>query len=102
MAKITLQEVSGNIEEEDDLELRREQICDLIKKLEVSIDHTKDQMLDEEKPLEEIALWSSAQAQELKDFRQLRTYLKNRIEAKGRDLMERELKKEIEKQKAIN
>ena len=101
LAKITLREISGNVEE-DDLELRHEQICDLIKKLEISIDRTKDHMLDEEKTLEEISGWSSSQGQELGEFRSLRTDLKKRLAAKERDILQMEMKKEIEKQKAIN
>ena len=101
LAKITLREISGNIQE-DDLDLRHEQICDLIKKLEISIDRTKDHMLDEEKTLEEISGWSSSQGQQLVEFRNLRADLKKRLAAKERDILQMEMKKEIEKQKAIN
>ena len=101
LAKIILREISGNIQE-DDLELRHEQICDLIKKLEISIDRTKDHMLDKEKTLEEISGWSSSQGQQLVEFRNVRADLKKRLAAKERDILQMEMKKEIEKQKAIN
>ena len=104
LAKITVKEISDNIDtgDEEDWELQYEQICELVKKVGLSIDRTKDQMLDEDKTLEEITSWSNAQKEELRAFRDLRATLRNKISEKRREETDRELQREIEKQRIIN
>ena len=93
LAKITLSEILEGIDDEDDLELHYEKICDLVKKLEVSIDKAKDQVLEEEMPLERISGWSKTQREELKTFRELHSNLKKKVVAKEGEDREIELKK---------
>ena len=104
LAKITVKEISDDIDtgDEEDWELQYEQICELVKKVGLSIDRTKDQMLDEDKTLEEITSWSNAQKEELRAFRDLRATLRNKISEKRREETDRELQREIEKQRIIN
>ena len=59
-------------------------------------------MLDEDKTLEEVTSWSNAQKEELRAFRDLRATLRNKISEKRREETDRELQREIEKQRIIN
>eukprot|EP00795_Rhopilema_esculentum_P000484 gene484-10160_t len=89
LAKITLKEISDNDEigDEEDLQLHYEQDCELMRKVELSIYRTKDQMLEEEQTLDEITTWAA---------------LKSRISGKQKEKADRELQKEIEKQRILN
>jgi len=49
-----------------------------MKRIEAPINRTKDAMLDEESPLEEIAVWSRAQKEQLTAFRDARKTLKGK------------------------
>lgn len=71
----------------------------MVKELELSVDKTKDQMLDAEISLGEI-IWANTQKQNVK-FRETRSRLKQLLAEKQNEEEERVLKKEVEKQPSM-
>ena len=103
-AKMDLKEITDEIDDQDieDNEILLERVGELIKRIEASINKTKDTMLEEDNPLEEIAAWSRAQKEQLTAFRDARKVLKcKKLEAEKEEGT-RQVQKEIEKHQLIN
>ena len=65
LANMALEETSTEMGDTEDHELLLERIGDLIKRIKIWINRTKDGMLDDDKPLEDIASSSKAQILQL-------------------------------------
>ena len=104
LAEASFEEISTSVEMGDphDIESGYEQLCGLLKKLDLSIEKAKDQMLETEQTLSQILEWSNGEKTKLKKFRDLKSKLKESLAKIQVDRDEQSLKKEIEKQRAIN
>ena len=104
LAEMSLGEIStlAKTGDGDEIETCVEKVSALIKRLENSIEKTKEAMLDGDVPLEEIVTWSKSQAPALERFREERSQLKQGVIAKRRDEDEAIFRRELEKQRAIN
>ncbi len=104
LAKMDQEEISGEMDVRDieEYELLLERVGELIKRIKASINRTKDEMLDDDKPLEEIASWSKAQKPDLTAFRDVKKALKSRLLEAEKGESTREVQKEIKKQRLIN
>lgn len=105
LAEASLGEISAiveNGEQDQEIESCYEQVCGLIKKLELSVDKTKDEMLDADVSLEQIMEWANSQKINLRRFRDMRSKLKQLLVEIQIKEDEKALTKEVEKQRAIN
>ena len=104
LAEASFEEISTSVEmgDPDDIESGYEQLCGLLKKLDLSIEKEKDQMLETEQTLSQILEWSNGEKTKLKKFRDMKAKLKESLAKIQVDRDEQSLKKEIEKQRAIN
>ena len=78
IAEVTLGEILdiADGDDEQDLASCYEKICELVKKLELSIENVKDKMLDSEDDIQQITAWSNEQKGQMKQFREARSTLK--------------------------
>ncbi len=104
LAKMDVEEISGEMDDRDieEYELLLERVGELIKRIKASINRTKDEMLDDDKPLEEIASWSKAQKPDLAAFGDVKKALKSRLLEAEKEESTREVQKEIKKQRLVN
>ena len=103
-AKMDLKEITDEMDDQDveDNEILLERVGELIKRIEASINRTKDAMLEEDSPLEEIASWSRAQKEQLTAFRDARKVLNSKILEAEKEEGTRQMQQEIEKHRLIN
>ncbi len=104
LAEMSLGEISTFAKTGDGHEIETcvKKVSALIKRLENSIEKTKEAMLDGDVSLEEIVTWSKSQAPALERFREERSQLKQAVIAKRRDEDEAIFRRELKKQRAIN
>ena len=78
--KMDLKEITDEMDDQDieDNNSLLERVGELIKRIEASINKTKDVLLEEDRPLGEIAAWSRTQKEQLKAFQDARTALKGK------------------------
>ena len=71
-------EIKEQINDGDMAELQElnEKICWLLRKLESMVETIQEQILDEDKPLEEIKTWMSAQKEHLNEIKHVKTRVK--------------------------
>ena len=76
LSKMKLEDILTTLEdgEFEDIELCYNRISGLITKLEVSMDETAQHMLESEQSLDQIKDWSTAQKEDIKLFREARTF----------------------------
>ena len=72
-AEIKEQVNDGDIDESQEL---NEKICWLLRKLESMLETVQEEMLDHDKPLEEIKTWMSAQKEHLNKIKNVKTGVK--------------------------
>ena len=103
-AKMDLKEITDEMDDQDieDNEILLERVGELIKRIEASINKTKDVLLEEDRPLGEIAAWSRTQKEQLKAFRDARKALKGKKLEAEKEEGTRQVQKEIEKHQRIN
>ena len=101
---MSLEEISALAKTGDGDELVTcvERVSDLVKRLEDSVEKTKEAMLDGDVSLEEIVNESELQTLNLKHFREMRSKLKQASNDKQRDEDDRKFGDEMEKQRVIN
>ena len=85
-----------------ELQELNEKICRLLRKLESMVNTIQEEMLDEDKPLEEIKTWMSAQKEHLNEIKNVKTRIKSKIMEKKEEIKLEELNHEMERQKIIN
>ena len=104
LAKLSLEEITtlAKTNDGDEIETCVEKVSTLIKRLENSVEKTKDTMIDGDIVLEEIVKWSNLQTERLNPFREVRSRLKQAAVDKQRSEDEIALQREIQKQRAIN
>ena len=97
-------EIKEQIKDGDMAELQdiNEKICRLLRKLESMVETIQEEMLDEDKPLEEIKTWMSAQKEHLNEIKNVKTRIKSKIMEKKEEIKLEELNHEMERQKIIN
>ena len=57
----------------DELQELNEKICRLLRKLESMVETVHEEMLDDDKPLEEIKTWMNAQKEHLNEVKNVKT-----------------------------
>ena len=72
-AEIKEQVNDGDIDESQEL---NEKNCRLLRKLESMLETAQEEMLDDDKPLEEIKAWMSAQKEHLNEIKNVKTEVK--------------------------
>ena len=72
-AEIKEQVNDGDIDESQEL---NEKNCRLLRKLESMLETVQEEMLDDDKPLEEIKTWMSAQKEHLNGIKNVKTEVK--------------------------
>ena len=72
-AEIKKQVNDGDIDESQEL---NEKNCRLLRKLESMLETAQEEMLDDDKPLEEIKTWMSAQKEHLNEIKNVKTEVK--------------------------
>ena len=104
LAKLSFEEISALAETGDGDELVTcvERVSTLVKRLEDSIEKTKEAMLDGDVLLEEIVNWSKLQTPKLKYFQEMRSKLKQAGNDKQRDEEDRKFRDEMEKERVTN
>ena len=85
-----------------ELQELNEKICRLLRKLESMVETIQEEMLDADKPLEEIKTWMSAQKEHLNEIKNVKTRIKSKIMEKKEEIKLEELNHEMERQKIIN
>ena len=96
-------EIKEQINDGDMAELQElnEKICRLLRKLESMVETIQEEMLDEDKPLEEIKTWMSAQKEHLNEIKNVKTRVKSKIMEKKEEIKLEELNHEMERQKIM-
>ena len=96
--QIVLEDVEEALEsrEKEEIEVAYERICEIIKKLEISKDKSIEEMLGEEKTIDQVREWNKEQKEKIKEFRNMRKRLKEQLD--GFRQKETEQKKEDELQ----
>jgi len=104
LAELSLKEITtlAKTNDGDEIETCVEKVSTLIKRLENSVEKTKETMVDGDVVLEEIIKWSNLQTERLNPFREVRSQLKAAAVDKRRSEDEIAFQREIEKQRAIN
>ncbi|XP_028413677.1 uncharacterized protein LOC114536534 [Dendronephthya gigantea] len=104
LAEASVEEISTSVEmgDPEDIEADYEKLCGLLKKLDLSIDKAKDEMVEKEETLSKILEWSNEEKTKMKKFRDLKSKLKESLAKIQMDRDKQSLRKEIEKQRAIN
>ena len=104
LAKLSFEEISALAETGDGDELVTcvERVSTLVKRLEDSIEKTKEAMLDGDVLLEEIVNWSKLRTPKLKYFQEMRSKLKQAGNDKQRDEEDRKFRDEMEKERVTN
>ena len=85
-----------------ELQELNEKICRLLRKLESMVETVQEEMLDDDKPLEEIKTWMSTQKEHLNEIKNVKTGVKSKIMEKKEEVKLEELNHEMERQKIIN
>ena len=96
--QIVMEDVQETLEsgEKEEFDVAYERICEITKKLEISKDKITEEMLAEEKTIDQVREWNKEQKEKIKEFQNMRKRLKE--ELVGFRQRETEKKKEDELQ----
>ena len=83
-------------------ELKKKEICRLLRKLESMVETIQEEMLDDDKLLEEIRTWTSAQTERLNEIKNVKMKGKSKIMEKKEEVKLEELNHKMERRKIIN
>ena len=83
-------------------ELKKKKICRLLRKLESMVETIQEEMLDDDKLLEEIRTWTSAQTERLNEIKNVKMKGKSKIMEKKEEVKLEELNHKMERRKIIN
>ena len=86
----------------DELQELNEKICRLLRKLESMVETVQEEMLDDDKPLEEIKTWMSAQKENSNEIKNVKTGVKSKLMEKKEEIELEGLNHEMERQKITN
>ena len=75
---------------------------DCLRKLESMVETVQEEMLDNDKPLEETKTWMSSQKEHLNEIKNVKTGVKSKLMEKKEEVKLEELNHEMERQKIVN
>ena len=85
-----------------ELQELKKKICRLLRKLESMVETIQEEMLDDDKLLEEIRTWTSAQTERLNEIKNVKMKGKSKIMEKKEEVKLEELNHKMERRKIIN
>ena len=88
--------------DKDELQELNEKICRLLRKLKSMVETVQEEMLDDDKPLEEIKTWMSAQKENSNEIKNVKTGVKSKLMEKKEEVELEGLNHEMERQKITN
>ena len=88
--------------DKDELQELNEKICRLLRKLKRMVETVQEEMLDDDKPLEEIKTWMSAQKENSNEIKNVKTGVKSKLMEKKEEIELEGLNHEMERQKITN
>ena len=88
--------------DKDELQELNEKICRLLRKLKSMVETVQEEMLDDDKPLEEIKTWMSAQKEKSNEIKNVKTGVKSKLMEKKEEVELEGLNHEMERQKITN
>jgi len=82
--QIILEDVEEALEssEREEIKVVYEPICEIIKKLEISKDRSTEEMLGEEKTIDQVREWNKRQKEKIKEFWSTRKRVKEQLDKK--------------------
>ena len=97
-------EIKEQINDGDMTELQelKEKLCRLLRKLESMVETVQEEVFDDDKPLEEIKTWTSAQKERLSEIKNVKTRGKSKIMEKKEEVKMEELNHKMKQRKIIN
>ena len=97
-------EIKEQINDGDKNELQElnEKIWRLLRKLKSMVETVQEEMLDDDKPLEEIKTWMSAQKENSNEIKNVKTGVKSKLMEKKEEVELEGLNHEMERQKITN
>ena len=97
-------EIKEQINDGDMTELQelKEKLCRLLRKLESMVETVQEEVFDDDKPLEEIKTWTSAQKERLNEIKNVKTRGKSKIMEKKEEVKMEELNHKMKQRKIIN
>ena len=97
-------EIKEQINDGDMTELQelKEKLCRLLRKLESMVETVQEEVFDDDKPLEGIKTWTSAQKERLSEIKNVKTRGKSKIMEKKEEVKMEELNHKMKQRKIIN
>ena len=97
-------EIKEQINDGDMTELQelKEKLCRLLRKLESMVETVQEEVFDDDKPLEGIKTWRSAQKERLSEIKNVKTRGKSKIMEKKEEVKMEELNHKMKQRKIIN